>query len=223
MVRGRIALVTGASRGIGLAIAELLETHGASVLTPGRMQMDLADNESIDRYCAELTSPVDILVNNAGINPLASAQEFTDADLEMTLQINLAAPMRLIRKLSPGMAGRGYGRIVNISSIWSGVAKKRRFVYTTTKAGINGMTRAVAVELAGSGVLVNAVAPGFVNTELTRMNNSDDDLREIAGTIPAGRLAEPREIAELVAFLCSEKNSYLTGQTIFVDGGFTCQ
>jgi 3-oxoacyl-[acyl-carrier protein] reductase len=184
--------------------------------------MDLSSNESIDRYCASI-GPVDILVNNAGINPLAAAGEFTDTDLEATMQINLVAPMRLVRALSPSMASHGYGRIVNISSIWSGVSKPSRFVYSTTKSGINGMTRALAVEISGCGVLVNAVAPGFVNTELTRQNNSDEALQAIAGTIPAGRLAEPAEIAEVVAFLCSARNSYLTGQTIFVDGGFTCQ
>jgi 3-oxoacyl-[acyl-carrier protein] reductase len=121
------------------------------------------------------------------------------------------------------MAQRGYGRIVNISSIWSGVAKPRRFVYATTKAGINGMTRALAVELASAGVLVNALAPGFVDTELTRQNNSAEAILLIAASIPVGRLAEPREIAEVAAFLCSQRNGYLTGQTIFVDGGFTCQ
>jgi 3-oxoacyl-[acyl-carrier protein] reductase len=85
------------------------------------------------------------------------------------------------------------------------------------------MTRALAVELAASGVLVNAVAPGFTNTELTQQNNSAEAIRQIAATIPAGRLAEPKEIAQVVAFLCSQNNSYLTGQTVFVDGGFTCQ
>ena len=220
---GRTALITGAARGIGYAIAELFRTRGVNVLTPTRQEMDLMKNDAIDCYCAGIHGPIDILVNNAGINPLATACEFTDADLAATLQINLAAPMRLIRALSPGMAQRGYGRIVNISSIWSEVAKPRRFVYTTTKSGINGMTRALAVEMAGTGVLVNAVAPGFVNTDLTRQNNSAEELRRIADSIPAGRLANPSEIAELVAFLCSGKNSYVTGQTIFADGGFTCQ
>ena len=220
---GRTALITGGARGIGCAIVELFREQGARVLAPSRREMDLASNDSIDRYCDSLDLPVDILVNNAGINPLASAEEFSDADLQATLQVNLVAPMRLARALSPGMAQRGYGRIVNISSIWSSVSKPRRFVYSTTKSGINGMTRALAVELAGGGVLVNAVAPGFVNTELTRQNNPAEALRLIAGSIPAGRLAEPREIAEVVAFLCSARNSYITGQTIFADGGFTCQ
>ncbi len=220
---GRTALITGASRGIGRAIAELFISQGATVLAPSRLEMDLASSESIERYCASLREKVDILVNNAGINPLAAAGEFSDADLAATLQVNLIAPMLLTRALSPGMAERGYGRIVNISSIWSGVCKPRRFIYATTKSGINGMTRAASVELAGFGVLVNAVAPGYVNTELTRQNNSEEALRLIAGTIPTGRLAEPREIAEVVAFLCSSRNSCISGQTIFADGGFTCQ
>ncbi len=221
-MRGRRALVTGAGRGIGRAIADAFREQGAIVLAPGRDELDLLSDGSIDRYCAALGA-VDVLVNNAGINPLGSAAEFTDADLAATVQVNLVAPMRLARALTPGMAGRGFGRVVNVSSIWSGVAKARRFVYASTKAGINGMTRALAVELAGSGVLVNAVAPGYVNTELTAQNNSPEELARIAETIPVRRLAEPREIAEVVAFLCSARNGYLTGQTLFVDGGFTCQ
>lgn len=220
---GRTALVTGGARGIGRAIVELFRERGATVLAPSRADMDLTSNDSIEQYCGQLAVPVDILVNNAGINPLASADEFSDSDLQATLQVNLASPMRLARALVPGMAQRGYGRIVNISSIWSTVSKPRRFVYSTTKSGINGMTRALAIEFAGKGVLVNAVAPGFVNTELTRQNNPPEALRSIAGTIPVGRLAEPHEIALVVAFLCSGQNSYVTGQTILVDGGFTCQ
>ena len=222
-MNGRTALITGSARGIGSAVAQLFKEQGAMILVPTRTELDLLSNDSIDRYCSELEQPVDIIVNNAGINPLGSAAEFSDTDLAETLQVNLVAPMRLVRALSPQMAQRGYGRIVNISSIWSGVAKPRRFVYATTKAGVNGMTRALAVELAASGVLVNAVAPGFTNTELTQQNNSAEAICQIAATIPAGRLAEPREIAQVVAFLCSQNNSYLTGQTIFVDGGFTCQ
>jgi 3-oxoacyl-[acyl-carrier protein] reductase len=121
------------------------------------------------------------------------------------------------------MAKRGYGRIVNISSIWSVVSKGGRLPYSMSKSGLSGLTRTLAVEVAQFNVLVNGVAPGFVNTELTSQNNSEQDLAAIRAMIPAGRLAEPEEIAEIVSFLCSAKNSYITGQTIVVDGGFSIQ
>ena len=222
-MNGRRALVTGAARGIGRAVAELFRAQGATVLAPTRDALDLRSDASIDAWCAALREPVDILVNNAGINPLGAAEDFRDADLAETMQVNLLAPMRLARALTPAMVRRGWGRVVNVSSIWSGVAKPRRFVYATTKAGLNGMTRALAVELAPAGVLVNAVAPGFTNTELTAKNNPPAELARIAAAIPVRRLAEPREIAEVVAFLASSRNGYVTGQTLFVDGGFTCQ
>jgi len=219
----RIALVTGASRGIGAAIAIRLRQDGVKVLTPPRSELDLLSDASIDAYLSNLKEPVDILVNNAGINPLGSGIEFRDSDLHDTLQVNLIAPVRLIRGLAPQMKERRYGRIVNISSIWSVVSKPRRVVYALSKAGLNAMTRTLAVELAPYNVLVNAVAPGFVNTELTRQNNTEQELEAIRQTIPVCRLAEPDEIAEVVAFLCSEKNTYIVGQIILVDGGFTCQ
>ncbi len=219
----RVALVTGAARGIGAAIAERLQREGLAVLTPPRAELDLLSNAALDAYLAGLTTPVDILVNNAGINRLGAGVEVTDQDLQATLQVNVVAPLRLIRGLAPGMVARAYGRIVNISSIWSQVSKPRRVTYALSKAGLNGLTRTLAVELAAHNVLVNAVAPGYVNTALTRQNNSPQELEAIRLSIPARRLAEPAEIAEVVAFLCSEKNSYITGQTIVVDGGYTCQ
>jgi 3-oxoacyl-[acyl-carrier protein] reductase len=220
---GRTALVTGASRGIGFAIAARLRHDGVRVLAPSRGELDLLSNASIDAYLAALKEPVDILVNNAGINRLAAGIEVPDSDIEDTLQVNLVAPIRLIRGIAPQMIARSYGRIVNISSIWSMVTKPRRATYSASKSGLNGMTRTLAVELAPFNVLVNAVAPGYVNTELTRQNNTEQELEAIRKTIPLQRLAEPDEIAEVVSFLCSEKNSYITGQIIVVDGGFTCQ
>jgi len=176
----------------------------------------------MDAYLSTLNERIDILVNNAGINKLSSGQEVTDADLYETLQVNLAAPLRLIRALSPRMVENNYGRIINISSVWSVVSKQRRVTYSMSKAGLNALTRSLAVELAPHNVLVNAVAPGFVNTELTSQNNSLEEIEAISRLIPMGRLAEPAEIAELVFFLCSERNSYITGQTLLVDGGFSC-
>lgn len=219
---GRIALVTGAARGIGLEIASRLREAGMKVLSPARSEMDLLSNESVDGYLSMLEQPIDILVNNAGINPLGGGVEIADSDIENALKVNLVSPMRLMRAVLPGMIKRNYGRIVNISSIWGSVSKAGRVVYSASKAGLNGVTRTIAVEAAMHNVLVNAVAPGFVNTELTRRNIKEKELRDIVGSIPIGRLAEPSEIAETVAFLCSERNSYITGQTIVVDGGYTC-
>ena len=222
-MKGRTALVTGASRGIGKAIAARLERGGAKVLAPSRQELDLLSNASMDAYLSALPESVDILVNDAGVNRLGSITEASDRDVEETLQINLVAPLRLVRGLAPGMMERRYGRIVNISSIWSMVSKPRRITYAASKSGLNGLTRTLAVELAPFNILANAVAPGYVLTEMTRQNNTEVDLEAICRTIPAQRLAQPEEIAEVVAFLCSQANSYLTGQTIFVDGGFTCQ
>ena len=218
----RNALITGASRGIGAAIAEKLESDGCKIITPTRTELDLASDRSIEAYLSALKDPIDILVNDAGINRIANIDAVQTRDLTDTLQVNLLAPFRLVQFLAPQMMARKFGRIVNISSVWSLVSKAGRISYTMSKAAINAMTRSLSVEYAPYNVLVNAVAPGYVLTDLTRQNNSEADLESIRQLIPLKRLAEPREIAQVVAFLCSEQNSYLTGQTIFVDGGYSC-
>lgn len=222
-MRGKTALVTGASRGIGLAVANRLSAEGIKIIRPTRSELDLLSNASIDAYINSMKEDVDILVNNAGINLLSSLPELSDSNMTDTLQVNLVAPLRLTRRFAPPMMNRGFGRIVNVSSIWSVISKFARVSYTISKSGMNGMTRALAVEMAPFNVLVNAVAPGYVNTELTRQNNTEEQLETIRNSIPVKRLAEPDEIAEVVAFLCSGKNTYITGQVILVDGGFTCQ
>ncbi|MEA5113414.1 MAG: SDR family oxidoreductase [Geobacteraceae bacterium] len=219
----RTALVTGASRGIGAAIRKRLEMDGLAVLAPRREELNLLSNDSIDSFLASLDQDIHILVNNAGINYLAGIDEISPEKAQTMTQVNLFAPMRLVQGLASRMKAGGHGRIVNISSIFGIVSKERRLLYTTTKAAIIGMTKTLAIELAPYDILVNSVAPGYVMTELTRQNNNEKDLGEICSAIPMGRLAEPAEIAEVVTFLCSERNTYLTGQTIVVDGGFTCK
>jgi 3-oxoacyl-[acyl-carrier protein] reductase len=218
----RTALITGASRGIGAAIAAQLTADGFRVLAPTRAELDLLSSASIEAYLAALDQPVEVLVNDAGINRLGLLEEINLQDLQDTLQINLLAAFRLTQALAPRMRQNRYGRIVNISSVWSVVSRAGRLGYTMSKAALNGMTRSLAVELAADNVLVNAVAPGYVLTDLTRQNNPPAELEKLSASIPARRLAEPSEIAAVVAFLCSEKNTYLTGQTIVVDGGYTC-
>jgi 3-oxoacyl-[acyl-carrier protein] reductase len=191
------------------------------VLAPPRAELDLADSASVDRYLARLDQPIDILVNDAGVNRLAGLVETDDDLLRDTLEVNLIAPLRLARALAPAMAERGWGRVVNVTSVWTVVARERRLPYIVSKTGLNGLTRAMAVEFGSRGVLVNAVAPGFVMTEMTTQNNTPEQLQVIAKGVPLRRLAEPDEIAELVAFLASSRNSFMTGQVLVCDGGYS--
>ena len=219
----RTALITGASRGIGAAIAARLLEEEIHVLAPSSKELDLSSTGSIDRYLSALADPIDILVNNAGINRLGSIDEISSDDFEEVIQVNLFGHFRLTQGLVKNMKARRYGRIVNISSIWTFVSRERRVSYSAAKAGLNGLTRAMALELAPYNILVNALAPGYVNTDLTKKNNTSAELDAIAQQIPLGRLADPYEIAECVAFLCSPKNSYITGQVIVIDGGYLCK
>jgi 3-oxoacyl-[acyl-carrier protein] reductase len=217
------ALITGGSRGIGAAICRALRGADVEVLAPARAELDLADAASIRAYVASPAARgVDILVNNAGINVINALEDIRPDDFAVMLQVNLNAALLLMQALAPPMRAAGWGRIVNISSVFGVVTRLRRGAYSATKTALIGLTRAAAVEMAKDNVLVNAVCPGYVETELTRRNNSPDELAAIAATIPAGRLAQPEEIAGVVAFLCSEANTYLTGQALAVDGGFTC-
>jgi 3-oxoacyl-[acyl-carrier protein] reductase len=222
-MKKRVALVTGGARGIGAAIAAILEQAGVAVLAPTRSEMNMLDISSIEQYLVTVPGQIDILINNVGINTLGGLDELDQDRMAEMLQINLVAPLLLTKLVAERMKENSYGRIVNISSIWSVVAKERRLVYSAVKSAMNGVTRTLALELGGHGVLVNAIAPGYVNTELTSKNNSEEQIRQICDNIPLRRLAEPQEIAEVVAFLCSEKNTYMTGQVLVVDGGYVCR
>jgi len=217
----KTVLITGASRGIGKACAKLFGEHGYHVLAPTRGEMDLSSPESIHTYITALKTQVDVLVNNAGINPLANIGSIDFTAARHLMDANFWAPVILTDLLAPAMKDNGYGRIVNISSIWSGVTKPGRAMYASSKAAINAFTRTAAVEYAAYNVLVNAVAPGYVNTELTQINNTPEQIEIIKSNLPTKRMAEPVEIAELVYFLSSEKNTFITGQTIFADGGYS--
>lgn len=220
----RTVLITGGARGIGAAIAATLSAKGCHIVAPTRDQLDLASPVSVDAYLsANRDLAVDILINNAGINVLRRIAEIDDASWQSMLQTNLRSALRLIQTYAPGMQSRGWGRILNVSTIFSLVTKERRAAYSMTKAALNALTRSAAVEFGPAGVLVNALAPGYVDTALTRQNNSPEVIAAITGTIPLRRMAQADELARAAAFLVSEDNTYLTGQTIVVDGGFTCQ
>nr|WP_256386933.1 SDR family oxidoreductase [Microcystis sp. MC19] len=182
----------------------------------------LPNHYPVQKFVAEHSSDsVDILVNNAGENVVQPLAE-VDFQTWSTIQnINLNAPFLLMQHFGVGMCQKRNGRILNIASLFSFLSKAGRASYTSSKSGLLGLTRTAAIEWAPYNVMVNCLSPGFVNTELTRKNNTDEKIKEISSLIPAGRMAEPSEIAKTAAFLVSEENSYLTGQNIVVDGGIS--
>ena len=217
-------LLTGGSRGIGKAIAEKFRENGYEVVAPGRKDLDLADQSSIEAYIQQHKGEYyEVIVNNAGCNDIHEICDITDDEIENMMTVNLIAPLKLLRGFVGEMKNHRYGRIVNIGSIWAVVSKPGRCVYSATKNGIHGITNTLAVELAPYNILVNTVCPGYTLTELTRKNNTPEQIETISKEIPLGRMAEPEEMAEVVYFLCSDKNTYLTSQKITVDGGFSAQ
>lgn len=186
-------------------------------------QVDFLDLDATSAFAAKhgAAGDVDILVNNAGINAVSPFGEITDEDFDALCRVNLRAPLTLSRAIVPSMRARGWGRIVNLTSIFGVVTREGRASYSTTKFGLDGMSKALAVEVARDGVLVNCVAPGFVDTELTRRVLGEDGIAAMVANVPAGRLAQPDEIAQAVLFLASPSNTFITGQNLIVDGGFT--
>lgn len=219
----RTAFVTGGSRGIGKAIVSVLTKEGYRVLAPKRGELDLLSDESVAQYVRKMKDTrIDVVINNAGINAPQWIDEMTDDNITKTIQVNLIAPVKLIRAVVPGMKKRRWGRIVNISSMFGIIARGKQVLYAATKHGLNGLTKALALELAPYNILVNSVCPGFTATDLV-LRNPPEKVHAIAKDIPLGRLAKPEEIAHLVLFLISERNSYMTGANVVIDGGFICK
>ena len=218
------ALITGGSRGIGKAAAKLFADRGYEVILPTRQELDLLDGNSVDRFVERMSlESIDTVVNNAGINEIDLLENVSDAQLEQMLMTDLISPIRLLRGLIPQLRKSPAGRIVNIGSVWAVVSKQGRSIYSAAKNCLHGITNALAIELSEAGILVNTVCPGFTRTELTRKNNTPEQIAQLSCQIPLGRMAEPEEIAKLIYFLGSVENTYITGQKIVIDGGYTIQ
>jgi len=229
-------LVTGASKGIGRAICERLLADGYAVVGVARVRpdslpqgmsfhsLDLADNQAVTQFLAGplAQQPFYGLVNNVGMVPSAELQDVRHEDLYKAVQLNIEVAIRFTQALVPGMKAARQGRVLNISSR-AALGKHARTIYSMTKAGIIGMTRTWALELASHGITVNAVAPGPIATSFFAGVNDADDARTqalLAG-IPVGRMGRPEEVAHTVAYFMDERCSFVTGQTHFVCGGVT--
>lgn len=221
MRKGNV-LVTGGSRGIGKEIVKIYQENGYNVTAPTRQEMDLSDMQSVKRYLSEHKDDgYEVVINNAGCNYVRGIDYLEDELTDEMLHTNLIAPMYILKEITPYMKTQKYGRIVNVGSIWGVVAKPGRVVYSATKHAIHGVTMTLADELAPYGILVNTIAPGQTETELTLRNNSISEIEKMKDVIPLGRLAKPEEIAKVIFWIGSEENTYITGQQIVVDGGLT--
>jgi len=232
---GRRAFVTGASRGIGRAIAQALVSEGAWVVgtRTGRadegnefcqewVQADFSDVAQIHACAARVREyQPDVLINNAGINKLAPFAHIDPNDFLLIQQVNVFAPFLLCQAAIPAMKAKNWGRIVNVSSIWGKISKVHRAAYSASKFAIDGMTLALAAEHTSDGIIANSIAPGIINTELTRRILGDHGIEALVSMIPAGRLGRVEEIASLVLWLASDENTYLSGQNIAIDGAFS--
>lgn len=231
---GKLALVTGGTRGIGAAIAARLLADGAQVVVTGTrpggegpagsryLAVDFSDAAATSAFAEQAAGlGVDILVNNAGINKVSPFAEIDPADFARIQQVNVTAPFLLARAVVPGMQAKGWGRIVTVSSIWGRISRAGRGAYSASKFAVDGLTAALAAEVAQFGILANCVAPGFIDTELTRQVLGEDGIKELTAQVPARRLGRPEEIAAFVAWLAGPENTYISGQNLVIDGGFT--
>jgi 3-oxoacyl-[acyl-carrier protein] reductase len=236
---GRSALVTGASGGIGAAIARALHAQGAKValsgtkvealealaselgerafVTPANLS-DTAATESLIKNAEAALGQVDILVNNAGLTRDGLAMRMKDEDWQLVLDVNLTAGFRLSRAVLRGMMKRRWGRIIGITSIVGVTGNPGQANYAASKAGMIGMSKALAAEVASRNITVNCVAPGFIATAMTDVL-PDEQRQKLTGAVPAGRLGDPKDIAAGVVYLASEQAGYVTGQTLHINGG----
>lgn len=216
------AYITGTSRGIGSAIKNIYLENEYSVIEHNKKILDLSKPELINDYYESLfkNSPPDVIILNASINENIKFENVTSEYIMESLNISLLSNMVIIQKGIKHMQNKGFGRIVLIGSIWSSKTRPLKTVYSINKASLKGICNSLSVEYASENILTNIVSPGFVNTEMTKKNVTSDQKIEFIKRLPIKRFAEPKEISEAVYFLGSERNTYITGQEIFVDGGF---
>ena len=233
-LKGRLAVVTGGTRGIGRAIVERLLKDGADVVATGRAasgevpagaryeSVDLEIPTQVEAFSRKLLDlKPDILINNAGFNKNLPFAEIPPELFERIQQVNVTAPFRFSQAVLAGMRERKWGRIIGISSIFGIISKEYRASYSASKFALDGMMTALAAEVAVDGILVNCVAPGLTETDMTRAALGEKGIAELVTRVPIRRMAQPEEIAAFAVWLAGPDNTYISGQIIAIDGGFT--
>jgi len=240
----RVVLITGATRGIGKQLAVAFEKLDADLILTGtnpeqinelNKNMIKNNKKSIRYFCVDFSKEeslkefihalqdyekIDVCINNAGINRINYFCETLLKDWDDIINVNLKAPFVLCREVARVMKKNGYGRIVNIASIFGVVSREKRSIYTSSKSGLIGLTKSMAIELAPYNILVNCVSPGFVLTDLTKKILTESEIKDLESRIPLRRLAAPEDISKPILFLSSDLNTYISGQNIIVDGGY---
>ena len=213
-------LVVGGHGSIGSAIVEKFQKCGHNVKAPPHEDFDVAEEHSISSFFASTPPIFDVVVYATGINDPRGILLCDDEIIYRTFKINAAGFVSIARRCLPFMQKQLFGRIVAINSLYGIVSRKNRLPYAMSKHALTGAVQTLTLEFAQFGILTNAVSPGFIKTKMTEKNNSPDQIEELEKDIPIGRMGTGKDIAEIVEFLCSKNNTYITGQNIIVDGGY---
>ncbi|MDR2866978.1 MAG: SDR family oxidoreductase [Methanomassiliicoccaceae archaeon] len=215
--------LTGASGDIGGAIKIFFEQKGYTVIAPARKELDLARPESIAEYFEGRSFDIDTIIHCAGINDPQLLEDLTLENVQRTAQVNYMSFFEIVKYLAPSMKKKQRGHILGISSVYGTIGRRGRLAYAASKHALNGVVKTLACELGEHNIMVNALSPGFVETQLTRKNNSAEMIELLRRKIPLKRLASPEDIARVAFALCSDLNTYISGQDIVADGGFLAE